>query len=50
MSVKKPTLRRPNSLTKAMDGLFKYNGNRARLACELSCLGHLKTDRFEACA
>ena len=25
----KAKLRRPNSLTKTMDGLFKYKGNRA---------------------
>ena len=29
MSVKKCTLHRPNSITKAMGGLFKYNRNRA---------------------
>ena len=26
----KVKLHRPNSITKAMDGLFKYNGNRAK--------------------
>ena len=32
----KVTLHRPNSITKAMDGLFKYNGNRASFARALS--------------
>ena len=30
------TFHRPNSISKAMDGLFKYNGYRALLAGELS--------------
>ena len=30
------TLHRPNSITKAMDGLFKYNRNRAWFARALS--------------
>ena len=44
----KTTLRRPNSLTKAMDGLFKYIGNHARFARALSFRGHLETARFGA--
>ena len=32
----KVTLHRSYSITKAMDGLFKYNGNRAWLARALS--------------
>ena len=48
MSVKKTTLHRPNSLTKAMGGLFKYIGNRAWFARALSYWGHLETARFEA--
>ena len=41
-------MRRPNSLTKAMDGLFKYIGNRAWFARALSYWGHLETARFGA--
>ena len=48
MSVKKTTLRRPNSLTKAMDGLFKYIGNRAWFARALSYWGHLETAQIGA--
>ena len=44
----KTALRRPNSLTKAMDGLFKYIGNRAWFARALSYWGHLETARFGA--
>ena len=47
MSVK-TALRRPNSLTKAIDGLFKYFGNRAWFARALSYWGHLETARFGA--
>ena len=32
----KVTLYRPDPITKAMDGLFKYNGNRAWCARALS--------------
>ena len=48
MSVKKMQLRRPNSLTKAMVGLFKYTGNRAWFARALSYWGRLETIRFGA--
>ena len=44
------TLHRPNSITKVIDGLFKYNGNRAWFACALSYWGHLKIIHFIACA
>ena len=44
----KTTLRRPNSLIKAMDGLFKYIGNRAWFTRALSYWGHLETARFGA--
>ena len=46
MSVKK----KPNSLTKAMDCLFKYIGNRAWFARALSYMycGHLDTACFGA--
>ena len=44
----KTTLRRPNSLTKAMDGFFKYIGNRAWFARALSYWSHLETVRFGA--
>ena len=43
----KTTLRRPNSLTKAMDGLFKYIGNHTWFARALSYWGHLETTRFK---
>ena len=49
MSVKKlhcPTL----APTKAMDGLFKYIGNRAWFARGLSYWGHLETAPFGSCA
>ena len=42
------TLYRPNSLTKAMDGLFKCIGNRTWFARGLSYWGHLETARFGA--
>ena len=48
MSVKKTTLRLPILLTKAMNGLFKYIGNRAWFARALSYWGHLETARFGA--
>ena len=41
-------MRRPNSLTKAMDGLFKYIANRVRFAGALSYWDHLETIRFGA--
>ena len=41
-------MHRPNLLTKAMDGLFKYTGNCAWLARALSYWGHLKTAHFGA--
>ena len=44
----KTTLCRPNSLTKAMDGLFKFIGNRAWFTRALSYWGHLETACFEA--
>ena len=47
MSVK-ATLRRPNSLNKAMDGSFRYIGNRAWFVGALSYWGHLETARFGA--
>ena len=43
----KTTLRRLNSLTKAMDDLLRYIGNRAWFACALSYWGHLETARLE---
>ena len=46
----KTALRCPNSLTKAMDGLFKYIRNRAWFDGALSYWGHLETARFGACA
>ena len=48
MSVKKTALGRPNSLLKAMDGLFKYIGNRTWFARALSYLGHLEAPHFGA--
>ena len=48
MSVKKTALRRPNSITKAMDGFFKYIGNHAWFARALSYWGHLETAYFGA--
>ena len=48
MPVKKTALRHPNSLTKAMDGLFKYNGNRTWFARALSYWGHLEAAHFGA--
>ena len=44
----KITLHRPNPGAKAMDGLFKYIGNRAWFARALSLWGHLKTVHFIA--
>ena len=44
----KTTLPHPNSLTKVMDGLFKYIGNRTWFACVLSYWGHLETACFGA--
>ena len=44
----KTTLRRTNSLTKVMDGLFKYIGNCAWFSPVLSYWGHLETARFGA--
>ena len=44
----KTTLRRPYSLIKAMDGFFKYIGNRAWFTRALSYWGHLETARFGA--
>ena len=41
----KVTLYRPDSLTKAMDGLFKYIGNRAWFARALSYWGNLEAVR-----
>ena len=38
----------PPRFTKAMDGLFKYIGNRARFARALSYLGHLEAVRLGA--
>ena len=46
----KTALRYPNSLTKAMDGLFKYIGNRSWFARALSYWGHLETACFGASA
>ena len=34
-SIQKVTLHRPNSITKAMYGLFKYNGNRLDVASDV---------------
>ena len=44
----KTTLCRPNSLTKAMDGLFKYIGNGAWFTRALSYWGNLETALFGA--
>ena len=44
----KVALHCPDSLTKAMDGLFKYIGNRAWFARELSYSGHLEAVRLGA--
>ena len=41
----KATLHRPNSLTKALDGLFKYVGNRVWFARALGYWDHLETAR-----
>ena len=38
----------PDSLTKAMDGLFKYSGNPAWFARALSYWGHLEVVRLGA--
>ena len=46
----KNTLRCPNSLTKARDGLFNYIGHRAWFARALSYWGHVGTAGFGACA
>ena len=51
MSVKRFALHRQNVLTKATDGLFKYNGNRVRFARALSDGGFIsKSFCFGACA
>ena len=41
-------MRRLNSLTKGMDGLFQYIGNHTWFARALSYWGHFETARFEA--
>ena len=43
-------MRRPNSLTKAMNGLFKYIGKYAWFVRALSYWRHLETALFGACA
>ena len=44
----KVVLHRPDSLTKAMDGLFKCIGNRAWFPRALSYWGHLEAVRLGA--
>ena len=44
----KVALHRPDLLTKAMDGLFKYIGNRAGFVRALSYWGHLEAVRLGA--
>ena len=44
----KVALHPSDSLTKAMDGLFKYIGNRAWFARALSYWGHLEAVRLGA--
>ena len=44
----KVALHRPDSLTKTLDGLFKYIGNRAWFARALSYWGHLEAVRLGA--